>query len=145
MNNSHTSIHEFFLTYGERVVWRLERTHVMLVASFAACSILRALTQWGATLVIYRGENADVSGGLRADCGSARRARPLQSEPQLMSSGNYPARPAWRSERLREHARGEPTRSGRVAGRGHVGKRAARRQRAPCVEPKRRGTTRPLA
>ena len=26
--------------------------HVMLVASYAACSILRVLTQWGATLVI---------------------------------------------------------------------------------------------
>jgi hypothetical protein len=29
-----------------------ERENVVLVASYAACSILRVLTQWGATLVI---------------------------------------------------------------------------------------------
>ena len=61
--------------------------------------------------------------------------RDLQSEPQLMSSGNYPARPAWRSERLREHARGDPQRQGGGEGR------LARGRRAPCVEPKRRATT----
>ena len=59
---------------------------------------------------------------MRADGGAARRARPAEGAPvddQRQLSG------AWRSKRLREHARGEPTRSGRVA-RGQVGKRAAR-------------------
>ena len=54
-----------------------------------------------------RGENADVSeGGLQADGGAARRARPAERSPvddQRQLSG------AWRSERLREHARGDPT------------------------------------
>ena len=59
---------------------------------------------------------------VRADGGAARRARPAGRSPvddQRQLSG------AWRSERLREHARGDPT---TAAGwrRGQVGKRAAR-------------------
>ena len=42
---------------------------------------------------------------------------------------------AWRSERLREHARGHPQRQGGGEGR------LARGRGAPCVEPKRRATT----
>ena len=33
-------------------MWVLTSGRVALVASYAACSILRVLTQWGATLVI---------------------------------------------------------------------------------------------
>ena len=78
---------------------------------------------------------------MRADGGgTARRARPAERAPvaddQRQLSG------AWRSERLREHARGEPTRSGRGRARGRVmvgragevGKwaaRALRRAKAP--------------
>jgi len=81
---------------------------------------------------------------VRADCGSARRARPAERAPvdeQRQLSG------AWRSERLREHARGEPTRSGRVhGGEGRLARgRRVGGARLACVEPKRRGTTRPLA
>ena len=70
---------------------------------------------------------------MRADGGAARRARPAERSPvddQRQLSG------AWRSERLREHARGDPTQR-QVGGEG----RLARGRRAPCVEPKRRATT----
>ena len=71
--------------------------------------------------------------------------RDLKSEshtPQLMISVNTLSG-AWRSERLREHARGEPTRSSRGRARGSGGGegRLASGRRAPCVEPKRRATT----
>ena len=69
---------------------------------------------------------------MRADGGAARRARPAERYPidyQRQLSG------AWRSERLREHARGHPQRQGGGEGR------LARGRRAPCVEPKRRATT----
>ena len=67
--------------------------------------------------------------------------RDLKSEshtPQLMISVNTLSG-AWRSERLREHARGEPTRSGRGRAqgqwwrRGQVGKSAARALRTPSL------------